>query len=150
MYTKLAKQYPYLIHAPEFLTAANAKHDYQYGKFAVIGGSGIPHYMDEAERIIRIGQSNLITVAHVTIEEAALMKYGINTFLATKIVFMNELFILCSKLERDDNTISGLMKLDSRIGSTHMKVPGQDGLGFDGMCFPKDTSALLKYASAPL
>jgi UDPglucose 6-dehydrogenase len=147
VYTKLSKQYSNLIHAPEFLTAANAKQDYQYGKFAVIGGSNSTH-MNKAESIIRIGQRNLISVAHVTIEEAALMKYGINTFLATKIVFMNELFMLCSKLEIDYNNISSLMKLDSRIGSTHMKVPGQDGLGFDGMCFPKDTSALYSFAKA--
>jgi UDPglucose 6-dehydrogenase len=38
---------------------------------------------------------------------------------------------------------------DHRIGITHMQVPGPDGLyGFGGACFPKDTSALLKYAES--
>ncbi len=37
--------------------------------------------------------------------------------------------------------------MDSRIGGSHMKVPGPDGaMGFGGMCFPKDTAALLKWA----
>ena len=146
-YKKLSEKYINLIHAPEFLTAANAMRDYILGTFAMIGGSS-KEFIAEAERIIRIGQKNLKEVRHCSVEEAALAKYGINTFLATKVVFMNELYLLCEKTGVDFYNVANLIKLDSRIGATHMKVPGADGFGFAGMCFPKDTSALYHYAKS--
>jgi UDPglucose 6-dehydrogenase len=145
-YKELAKLYPNLVHAPEFLTAANAIRDYANGSFAIIGGS-VQAYIREAERFIKKSQPGVgERVVHCSIEEAALAKYGINTFLSTKVVFMNELYQLAKSAGADYDKVAGMMKLDKRIGSSHMRVPGVDGLGFDGMCFPKDTSALLHYA----
>jgi len=139
-------QHPNLVHAPEFLTAANAKRDYMNGKFAFVGGR-VPAYIREAERIIRASQTSLETVIHCTAGEAAMAKYTINTFIATKVVFMNEIQELCSKTGVDYNKIAYMVAQDRRIGSSHMQVPGPDGAyGFGGACFPKDTSALLKYA----
>ena len=139
-------QYPNLVHAPEFLTAANAKEDYVGGKFAFIGGR-VPAYIREAERIIRKSQSNLEIVDHCTAGEAAMAKYTINTFMATKVVFMNEIEALCSKTGIDYKTVAHMVTADKRIGSSHMQVPGPDGnYGFGGACFPKDTSALLKFS----
>ena len=138
--------YPNLIHAPEFLTAANAKKDYVNGEFAFIGGR-VPAYVREAERIIRLSQKDLKRIQACTIAEAAMAKYAINTFMATKVVFMNELEALCSKTSVDYNQVAYMVTQDRRIGSSHMQVPGPDGNhGFGGACFPKDTSALLKYA----
>ena len=138
--------YPNLIHAPEFLTAANAVRDYANGEFAFIGGR-VAAYRKEAERIIRLSQRSLKSVTLCTIAEAAMAKYAINTFMATKVVFMNELEALCSKTGVDYNQVAYMVMQDTRIGSSHMQVPGPDGAyGFGGACFPKDTSALLKYA----
>ena len=146
VYLRLSKFYPNLVHSPEFLTAAQAKTDYITGKFAIIGGT-VGAYMRDAERVIRIGQPQLTTVSHCSIDEAALAKYAINSFLAIKVVFMNELYQLATETDVNFDVISNLMKLDPRLGNSHMNVPGNDGnLGFAGMCFPKDTAALLKYA----
>jgi UDPglucose 6-dehydrogenase len=146
VYQTLNNQYPNLVHAPEFLTAANAVRDYANGKFAIIGGS-VGAYQRDAERIIRFGQTALEQVQHCTIQEAALAKYAINSFLSTKVTFMNELYLLATKTGQDYNKIASMITMDKRIGSSHMQVPGSDGeFGFGGMCFPKDTSALLKYA----
>jgi UDPglucose 6-dehydrogenase len=85
---------------------------------------------------------------HCTIAEASLAKYTINCFLSTKVIFMNELHNLTEKLGCDYKKISEMIKADKRIGNSHLQVPGPDGaFGFGGMCFPKDTSALLKYAA---
>lgn len=153
VYERLGKKYLNLVHAPEFLTAANAKQDYLTGTFAFIGSS-VRAYSKEAERLIRGGQTNLQTVVHCTLGEASLAKYTINSFLATKVVFMNELHKLAESLNLNYNTISQMISLDERIGKSHLQVPGPDGAcGFGGMCFPKDTSALLKFAeevSAPM
>jgi UDPglucose 6-dehydrogenase len=146
-YEKLNQQFPNLVHAPEFLTAANAVRDYMNGHFCIIGGR-VSAYLREAERIIRIGQGSLSDrVVYCTIGEAALAKYAINTFLATKVVFMNELHSIATASGLDYDKIVRMVKMDGRIGSSHMQVPGPDGsYGFGGACFPKDTSALLKYA----
>jgi len=148
VYTRLNAKYPTLVHAPEFLTAARASIDYADGRFAFIGGS-VGAYQREAERIIRIGQRHLETVYYCTIAEAALSKYTINSFMATKVTFMNELYSVAQAAGIDYNNIALMIKADPRIGNSHMQVPGPDGqLGFGGACFPKDTSALLKYAES--
>lgn len=145
VYRKLAALYPNLVHSPEFLTARNAMGDYLSGKFTIIGGN-IKAYLHEANSIIRMGQRNIETTYYCKIEEAAFMKYVINSFLATKVVFMNEMATLANNLDIDWNMIRHLIALDSRrIGNSHTQVPGHDGhYGFGGMCFPKDTAALLK------
>ena len=148
VYTKLNDLYPNLVHAPEFLTAANAFDDYMNGKFAVIGGL-VTAYRNEAERIIRKSQTGINRVVHCTIGEAALAKYTINSFLATKVVFMNEMAKLAESQGMNWYAVASAVTQDTRIGPSHMQVPGPDGqYGFGGMCFPKDTSAILKYAES--
>lgn len=145
-YTIMNNQYLNLVHAPEFLTAANAQYDYYHGKFAIIGGR-LGVYVREAERIIKFSQPHLEQVIHCSIAEASLAKYTINSFLATKVAFMNELYNLSKETNCDYNKVASAVMLDKRIGSSHMQVPGPDGqFGFGGACFPKDTSALLSYA----
>jgi UDPglucose 6-dehydrogenase len=147
VYEQLNEKYPNLIHAPEFLTAANAKADYANGKFAMIGGQVVA-YQREAERLIRIGQSDLNdNVVHCTIGEASLAKYTINSFMSTKVIFMNELYQLAQAMNLNYDNVAAMVKMDRRIGSSHLQVPGPDGnFGFGGACFPKDTSAMLKFA----
>ena len=146
VYKELNSRYPNLVHAPEFLTAANATTDYLNGKFIIIGGR-VKAYLDQAEKIIKWGQPNALSVAHCSIEEASLAKYTINSFLATKVTFMNEIYHLAQAIGADYQHIANMVSFDDRIGDSHMRVPGPDGsFGFGGMCFPKDTSALLRYA----
>jgi UDPglucose 6-dehydrogenase len=147
VYERLNEGFPNLIHAPEFLTAANAERDYINGKFAIIGGSVLA-YQREAERIIRIGQQGLgENVKYCSIGEASLAKYTINSFMSTKVIFMNEIQKLASSMDLNYDKIAEMVKMDQRIGNSHMQVPGPDGaFGFGGACFPKDTSAMLKFA----
>lgn len=145
VYENLQTQYPNLVHVPEFLTAVNAVKDYLSGTFTIIGGSVLA-YQHEAARIIKIGQ-NFKNVEFCTIGEASLTKYTINTFLSTKVIFMNEIAALAKEGGQDWTVIRKLLTLDDRIGTSHTQVPGPDGhYGFGGACFPKDTAALLKYA----
>lgn len=146
VYETLNSRYPNLVHVPEFLTAANATLDYLQGKFAFIGGS-VGAYQREAERLIKMGQGSLENIHYCTIGEAALAKYALNSFMATKVVFMNELYNLSQALGINYDKVASMIRVDPRIGKSHMQVPGPDGVfGFGGACFPKDTSALLKFA----
>jgi UDPglucose 6-dehydrogenase len=145
IYERLQSKYTNLVYVPEFLTAANAVKDYGTENWAVIGGK-ILAYQREAERIIKYTKKDA-SIIFCSIGEAALYKYIVNSFLATKVVFMNEMNSIAEKLGYDWNHIRSMMMHDNRIGPSHTRVPGLDGqYGFGGMCFPKDTSALLKYA----
>ena len=79
---------------------------------------------------------------------ASMVKYCINSFLATKVTFMNEMYdVLKAANGTDWKTFTKIISTDKRIGGTHLKVPGNDGQrGYAGSCFPKDTSALAWYA----
>lgn len=146
VYDKLQESHKNLVHAPEFLTAANADLDYINSKFAVIG-TKLNIYRYEAERIIGMTQPNIESIIHCSIAEASLIKYTINSFLATKVIFMNEMQHLANNLGCDWDLIKFAVSKDGRVGSTHMQVPGPDGkYGFGGYCFPKDTRAIIKHA----
>ena len=123
-------------HNPEFLTEANSKEDFMNQEFAIFGGNHARFWYDIFINAgIKIGE-----VRFTDIVKAAYAKYAINCFLATKVVFFNELRKTYGSSNFDD--LTELISLDSRIGNSHMMVPGPDGkLGFGGMCFPKDTNA---------
>ncbi len=141
-YKQMQREVPNLVHAPEFLVAATAQEDYLNGKFAIIGG--IPPWSGIAEYIIRIGQTKIETVHFCSIEEAALVKYTINTFLATKVAYMNQIYQFCIDNEINYENVARMLLVEPRLGTSHFAVPGPDGkFGFGGACFPKDTSALL-------
>lgn len=74
-------------------------------------------------------------------------KYIGNCFLTTKVIFFNEMYEICKNSGIDYEQTMSLVKSDKRIGSSHMQVPGPDGLmGAGGPCFPKDMNALIAYA----
>lgn len=147
VYKKLQSKYPNLVHCPEFLTSKNSSEDYAKQSSVIIGGE-VNAYKREAYRLIALTKPK-INVYYCSIEEAAMAKYIINCFLATKVVFMNEMFNLTDKAGLDWKRIKFLIDSEPRIGTSHTQVPGYDGyFGFGGSCFPKDTTALLNYAKS--
>jgi UDPglucose 6-dehydrogenase len=83
------------------------------------------------------------------IQSASLAKYTINTFLATKVVFMNQIQQLYVDIHGSSDGWDEFCKIldnDMRIGHTHMQVPGSDGqYGYGGTCFPKDVKAIIGF-----
>ena len=146
VYRELQQRHRNLVHVPEFLTAAKPTQDYMEAKFMIVGGSASA-YIREAEMLIKLSHGGNMAFHRCSIEEAAMTKIAINSYLATKVIFMNELHALCQNNNIKYDTVAALMRRDHRIGNSHMVVPGPDGdYGFGGMCFPKDTAALLEFA----
>ena len=85
-------------------------------------------------------------------KEASLAKYAINTFLASKVVFMNQLYQLYSDLHggiphwETWHHFTETISADPRIGGSHLNVPGPDrNYGYGGTCFPKDVNAMIEF-----
>jgi len=133
---------------PEFLTEKNAKADFVTAKFHVIGGS--PQSTQELIEIYDIFSGCESNDYHrMTAYEASFVKYTINSYLATKVTFFNQLYDLANAYGCSYNIITRAAGLDPRVGMGHTRVPGFDGKrGFGGACLPKDTNALLRFSTA--
>jgi len=80
-----------------------------------------------------------VPVVVTNLNSAEMIKYAANSFLATKISFVNEVANICDRVGADVTQVAKGIGLDSRIGSKFL----QAGIGWGGSCFPKDVSALI-------
>ena len=142
------------IYAPEFLTEKNADADFCNPKFMVFGG--MPTAIDQ---LIDFYHRNTFVVLPKNTEdeggihlchpvEASFVKYAINSFLAMKVTFFNQLADACADEQWTTNPlmVAKILSAEPRIGGTHWRTPGPDGKkGFGGACFPKDVAAFTQY-----
>jgi UDPglucose 6-dehydrogenase len=127
---------------PEFLTEADSYKQFCHQKFAIFGGH---HCRSWYELYINSG-IKIDKVRFTSMKNAAYAKYTINSFLATKVIFFNELYNMYCDDGFDE--LTEIIAMDERIGKSHMMVPGPDReFGFGGMCLPKDTLAFATSAS---
>lgn len=139
-----------IVYNPEFLTEANADEDFKNPPFQVFGGKWRDCEVVE-KAYLRHSSVRIVPTFKVDLTTASLLKYTINSWLATKVIFFNELW----KVHQSGSSavsweqFTDMLTRDSRMGDSHMKVPGPDGeFGFGGHCFPKDTEAFLNYAQS--
>ena len=137
-----------IAYVPEFLSEGNAKFDMVNSDFMVIGtnfDNAYDQVIDYYEKYSMCKKG--INYINVTPTEASFVKYTINTFLAMKTAYFNELYSLADAADVNyQNILKGVLA-DSRIGSSHTKIPGPDGkFGFGGACFPKDLNAFIDYS----
>jgi UDPglucose 6-dehydrogenase len=136
-----------IVYNPEFLTEKNYIEDFRNPTMHVFGG--INADTDAVEKLYREHSACAECPVYKTdLTTASMVKYCINSFLATKVTFMNEMYdVLKAARGTDWNTFSKIIATDTRMGNTHLKVPGNDGQrGYAGSCFPKDTAALAWFA----
>lgn len=144
---KLSQANSRVIYNPEFLTEANALHDFVNPPFHVFGGDSSYNYTKDLENLyLKYSRCQPAPIFHMTAQDAAFVKYGINSFLATKVMWFNQYKTLIDQHGSDYDSIINAMGTDARIGHSHTQVPGPDGrAGFGGACFPKDTNALKSF-----
>jgi len=147
--SKFQKKYSNLklVFNPEFLTERNALFDFLSQQRFILGGS--PDHTALVEQLIKARFGNTISIIKTDFETAELIKYMCNTFFATKISFLNEMFLVAKACNADwDVAREGFIR-DGRIGTSHTNVPGHDGkAGFGGHCFPKDIQAMISFCNA--
>ena len=126
---------------PEFLREGSAIEDFMRPDRVVIGAD-----TDRARETVASLYRPLFLrdtpIIQTSLETAELIKYAANTFLATKITFINEFADLCEKVGADVQELAKGIGLDGRIGGKFLHA----GPGYGGSCFPKDTEALVRSA----
>ncbi len=124
---------------PEFLREGSAIEDFMRPDRVVIGTKKerAQDVMRSLYRPLYLIETPIVFTSRQTSE---LIKYAANTFLATKITFINEIADLCEAVDADVQDVARGIGLDGRIGSKFLHA----GPGYGGSCFPKDTLALVK------
>ena len=135
---------------PEFLREGSAVYDTFNPDRIVLGGNS-----DKAIAIMQELYQPLVTrefaedksllpvpVVVTDLSSAEMIKYAANSFLATKISFINEVANICDRVGADITQVAKGIGLDSRIGNKFLNA----GIGWGGSCFPKDVSALVHTA----
>jgi UDPglucose 6-dehydrogenase len=126
---------------PEFLREGSAIQDFMRPDRVVIGveSERAKDVMRELYRPLYLSETPMI---FTSVETAELTKYAANSFLATKISFINEIADLCEQLGADVQDVAKGIGLDGRIGRKFLHA----GPGYGGSCFPKDCLALVRTA----
>lgn len=130
-----------IVSNPEFLREGVAVDDFMKPDRVVVGTTS-----ERARKVMSdlyapfVRQGN--PVIYMDEKSAELTKYAANSFLATKISFMNEIAQLCEKLGADVDFVRRGIGSDDRIGKRFL-FPG---IGYGGSCFPKDVQALIRSA----
>ena len=123
---------------PEFLREGSAVKDFLEPDRIAIGveNERARKVMEEVyEPLTSKGYPLFVT----NIKSAEIIKYASNSFLATKISFINDIANICELVGADVKDVARGMGLDNRIGSKFLRA----GVGYGGACFPKDVKALL-------
>jgi len=126
---------------PEFLREGSAIADFTHPDRVVIGTESdrARDVMKALYRPLYLIETPILFTSRTSSE---LIKYAANTFLATKITFINEIADLCEKVDADVHDVAKGIGLDGRIGKKFLHA----GPGYGGSCFPKDTLALVHTA----
>jgi len=131
-----------LISNPEFLQESSAIKDTKFPHVVVLGGYQTK-FMKKAKMFFMKLHPN-VPIIITNHETAEMIKYANNSFLATKISFINQLSNICQKIPGANiDDIAKTIGLDPRIGKLFLNA----GPGYGGSCLPKDMKALINFAN---
>ena len=131
-----------LISNPEFLQESSAIKDTKFPHVVVLGGYQTK-FMKKAKIFFMKLHPN-VPIIITNHETAEMIKYANNSFLATKISFINQLSNICQKIPGANiDDIAKTIGLDPRIGKLFLNA----GPGYGGSCLPKDMKALINFAN---
>jgi UDPglucose 6-dehydrogenase len=131
-------KYPFdYVSNPEFIRTGSAVVDFMAPDYVVIGGDN-SKAMKIVEQLYRPFVREKNRIIFMDPASAELTKYAVNSMLAVRLSFMNEMSALCEKVGADIEHVRAVMSSDVRIGSTFLSA----GIGYGGSCLVKDVQAL--------
>lgn len=147
---RMAKTFGFtkVIHNPELLTAASPLQDFM-NQVVVLLGSECQESLDSVGNMYsRIGFNNVMKYPQTC--ESELTKYQHNYHLSVKVGFCNDFYDVCEVLGASYDRVRYGTVAAGGMSLGHTTVPFKGTFGYDGMCFPKDTRAFLKWAKEEL
>ena len=123
---------------PEFLRQGTALQDFLHPNRIVVGGDN----STAVEKVASLYSNIDAPILRMNAASAEALKYAANSFLATKLTFVNAIADICELVGADIFDVVGGLGMDPRIGDQFLNP----GPGWGGSCFPKDTRALVKIA----
>ena len=123
---------------PEFLRQGTALQDFLHPNRIVVGGDNTT----AVEKVAFLYSKIDAPILRMNAASAEALKYAANSFLATKLTFVNAIADICELVGADIFDVVGGLGMDPRIGDQFLNP----GPGWGGSCFPKDTRALVKIA----
>ncbi len=128
---------------PEFLRARTAKTDFIKPERQLVGYTRRSRSL--AKKILNLlPRAPFTRIMRAT--EAEMVKYFSNSFLATKVVFANQIYDLCARLGLDYDSVKEAAVADSRIGRSHLDIFHFGYRGYSEGCFPKDVKAFIDFS----
>lgn len=136
-----------VISNPEFLSEATWEQDAKQPWMIVVGGSH-PRHREAVKGLYkgRFKYSDVIETDNITAE---LIKYSLNTFFATKVIFANEIYDYAQKVGANYETIKRALEASPWGSKNHFTVYYKEKRGVHGSCLPKDTEALATLTDSP-
>ena len=125
---------------PEFLTERHALRDFLHPNRVVIGSLD----KQSGDALQQVYTPFKTPIIRTSLDNAEAIKYAANLFLATKISFFNEFYLICQHLGLNAHIVSEAVALDPRIGTYGI----WGGKPFDGKCLPKDLAAFTSFVKA--
>jgi UDPglucose 6-dehydrogenase len=137
--TTIRRDDVFVVSNPEFLREGAAVADFLQPDRIVIGAND----SKAGDRVAQIYESIDAPIVRVDPASAETIKYATNSFLATKVSFVNGLAAVCEAVGADIDAVTAGLGSDTRIGPRFL----QPGPGWGGSCFPKDMHALVRIAT---
>jgi len=132
-----------IIFNPEFLTAAYAKEDFAYPDKQILGytNESTKKLCEKIMPILPRAQSLILPA-----QDAELIKYMLNTYYTSKVIFANQMYDLCERVGADYSNVKLGFTFDKRVNDSHFDVWHGDFRGYAGACLPKDIKTLIQFA----
>ena len=144
---KFQKRFPQhnILFAPEFLRHETALKDFLHPDRQIVG------YTTKSKRIAKKILNILPKAPYQRIipsEEAEMVKYFGNCFLAMRVIFAEQIYDICQALDINYNLVKEVAGHDPRIGQSHLNVFPKGLRGYNGPCLPKDVKTLIQFAKS--
>lgn len=137
-----------VVSCPEFLTEALAQVECLAPDLLVLGADSDAVAMDVWTRFFcKVHAGRVVFTDTVTAE---FIKYAVNVFYATKVLYANAMYDVAEKLGIDYDTVKGALYARKWIGGNHLTVPWKGVRGLNGKCLPKDLAAFATFSGHPL
>lgn len=124
------------VSCPEFLAEGTAVRDFFNPMRTIVGSDDASDSEEVAGLFYGLGGTTIITDART----AQMIKYSANSFLATRVAFINDIAEVCEKFGVNVHDVTKALVMDPRVGGTYLSP----SIGFCGPCLPKDIAALIE------